>query len=416
MLSAAGSGELLFTPRVAALYGYALVWALVAAVALKWCVNREIGRFTVCTGATILDGFSRLPGPRMWALWAILVPQLVVAVATVAGMAGAAATALVLLTGGPTWPWTAGLIVGGATLLGVGGYRVIEKVAAGLGIALTVAVVVAAITVAPAAGELARGLVPQIPRDVQIGQVLPWLGFMLAGAAGLLWFSYWLDARGYGAASDRAQPEVERVGRLRGWLSLMTITNTLAVAGALAMAFAFLVLGAELLRPEGLVPAEDRVAATLGRLLGDVWGPVGFWFMIAAIFATFTSTTLSVQDGFSRMFADGAALLARAHGAGGRWVDRRRLQRGFLIVLVAAAPIALYVKTGGKPVALLVVAGAIEAAHIPIVAALVLYANRRALPPALQPSPASFVATVLAAAFFAVFAILYGLQLAGAMP
>ncbi|KAB2903091.1 MAG: divalent metal cation transporter, partial [Kofleriaceae bacterium] len=130
MLSAAGSGELLFTPRVAALYGYALVWALVAAVALKWCVNREIGRFTVCTGATILDGFSRLPGPRMWALWAILVPQLVVAVATVAGMAGAAATALVLLTGGPTWPWTAGLIVGGATLLGVGGYRVIEKVAA----------------------------------------------------------------------------------------------------------------------------------------------------------------------------------------------------------------------------------------------------------------------------------------------
>lgn len=30
MLSAAGSGELLFTPRIAALYGYSLLWALLA--------------------------------------------------------------------------------------------------------------------------------------------------------------------------------------------------------------------------------------------------------------------------------------------------------------------------------------------------------------------------------------------------
>ncbi len=52
MLSAAGSGELLFTPRIAAFYGYALLWALLAAVTLKWFINREVGRFTVCTGAS----------------------------------------------------------------------------------------------------------------------------------------------------------------------------------------------------------------------------------------------------------------------------------------------------------------------------------------------------------------------------
>ncbi|HAG83528.1 MAG TPA: manganese transporter, partial [Cyanobacteria bacterium UBA12227] len=40
MLSAAGSGELLFTPRIAALYGYTLLWALLAAVILKWFINR----------------------------------------------------------------------------------------------------------------------------------------------------------------------------------------------------------------------------------------------------------------------------------------------------------------------------------------------------------------------------------------
>jgi Mn2+/Fe2+ NRAMP family transporter len=94
MVSASGSGELLFTPRVGALYGYALVWALFAAVLLKWVINREVGRYAVCAGVSVLAGFARLPGPRQWALWLILVPQLLVAVASIAGLAGSAATAL----------------------------------------------------------------------------------------------------------------------------------------------------------------------------------------------------------------------------------------------------------------------------------------------------------------------------------
>ena len=65
MVSAAGSGELLFTPRIGAQYGYALLWALLAAVALKWFINREIGRYAVTTGAPVLEGFATLPGPRM---------------------------------------------------------------------------------------------------------------------------------------------------------------------------------------------------------------------------------------------------------------------------------------------------------------------------------------------------------------
>jgi Mn2+/Fe2+ NRAMP family transporter len=196
MLSAAGSGELLFTPRIAALYGYSLLWALLAAVALKWFINREIGRFTVCTGATILQGFATLRGPRLWALWLILVPQLVVAVATVAGMAGAAATALHLLTGLASLPGAVLIIVAGAVLILVGGYAAVEKLAAALGVLLTSAVLAAAVAVEPVVGDLAAGLVPRLPEKADAGEILPWLGFMLAGAAGLMWFSYWVDARG----------------------------------------------------------------------------------------------------------------------------------------------------------------------------------------------------------------------------
>jgi Mn2+/Fe2+ NRAMP family transporter len=420
MLSSAGSGELLFTPRIASLYGYALLWALLLAVALKWFINREVGRFAVCTGATVLEGFKELPGPRHWAVWLILVPQVFVAISTVAGMSGAAATALILLTGGSLQVWTVIIVLVTVAIILLGQYDKIDKGASYLAVVLTVAVLVAAISVLPNLGNLSAGLVPQIPQDVDYREILPWLGFMLAGAAGLMWYSYWVDARGYGASqiqgkgpnASENQPiypdelNQENRNRLQAWLGVMTISNTLAVVGAMLIAIAFLILGAELLQPAGLVPAENEIAQTLGRLLGDIWGDWGYWFMIIAVFVTFCSTTLSVEDGFSRMFADGTNILLRGFGVRATWTHEKYLRRFYLVVLLAALPIGVYLFFG-KPVGLLQTAGAIEAAHIPIVTGLVLYLNHRMLPKDLQPSMFSFSATVLAGLFFLAFAGIY---------
>ncbi|MEH1807142.1 Nramp family divalent metal transporter [Nostoc sp.] len=419
MLSAAGSGELLFTPRIAALYGYTLLWALLAAVVLKWFINGEVGRFSVCTGATILEGFKQLPGPKNWAIWLILLPQVVVAISTVAGLSGAAATALILVAGGSVQLWTVIIIVVTAAIVLLGQYNVVEKISSYVGIARTVAVVAAAIFVFPNVRKLATGLVPQITQDVQYQEILPWLGFMLAGAAGLMWYSYWVEARGYGAASvkgkqsiDPKQLNQEQKKKLRGWLNLMTISNTLAVVGALLAALSFLILGGELLRPQGLVPKENQVAETLGSLLGDLWGPFGFWFMVAIVFITFCSTVLSVEDGFGRMFADGTQILLQGFGVRGRWTNEKFLQRVYIVVLLVALPIAVYLFFG-EPVGLLQTAGGIEAAHIPIVTGLTLYLNHRMLPKELQPSKIIFAGTAIAGIFFGVFAIIYLLQLLG---
>lgn len=420
MLSAAGSGELLFTPRIAALYGYSLLWALLSAVVLKWFINREVGRFTVCSGATILGGFKGLPGPKNWAVWLILVPQFAVAVSTVAGMAGAAATALILVTGGTVQLWTVIVIVVTAAIVFLGQYDVVEKFSSAIGIARTLAVVSAAFFVFPNVRDLTLGLLPQVPQDVEYQEVLPWLGFMLAGAAGMMWYSYWIDARGYGATAlkQEAPLEVKQLDneeeqRLQGWVKLMTFSNTLAVVGALLAALAFLILGGELLRPEGLIPEENQVSQTLGNLLGDIWGPFGFWFMIALVFITFCSTTLSVQDGFGRMFADGTQILLQGFGVQhSRWTDEKFLRKFYIIVLLAVLPIAVYLFLG-RPIGLLQTAGAIEAAHIPVVAGLTLFLNRQKLPKKLQPTGVSFWGTLLAALFFSGFAIIYLLQLVG---
>ena len=412
MVSAAGSGELLFTPRVGAQYGYSLLWAMTAAIALKWIINREIGRFAVCSGRTLLDGFRGLPRGGRAAVWVILAPQALVAVSASAGLAGSAATALVLVLPGDVRLWTILAVLASTALVFIGHYRLIEGAATAIGVTLAAAAVAAALSVGAAPGELAAGMVPRLEANVRFEEVLPWLGFMLSGAAGLIWYSYWITAKRYGLAGSGG-PHVDPTrlsaadrARLRGWIGQMTLDNTVAVVGTFVVAGSFLVLGAELLRPQGLVPQEQRVAATLGRLLGDVWGAAGYWFMVAAVFVGFWDTVLSDQDGHARMFTDGTRLVVPA----ARRIELGTLRRSFVIGLVTVAPIALYLSVG-EPVALLKVAGAIEAAHIPLVAALTVFLNRRTLPSDLAPAGVTIVAVTAAALFFAAFAGCYAYQL-----
>jgi Mn2+/Fe2+ NRAMP family transporter len=408
MVSAAGSGELLFTPRVGAMHGYALLWAMLVAVTLKWFINREIGRFAVCTGQTLLQGFETLPGPRGWPIWLILVPQLFVAVVAIAGLAGGAATALILIFPGPPTLWMVVSLLAATTLVTVGHYSMVERVATLIGVTVALAAVSAAVAVKPDVAALAAGLRPTFPVDMDVAEVLPWLGFMLSGAAGLIWYSYWTVAKGYGAAgTDSSRKKSERdVAKLRGWISVMTLDTTVAVVGTCLIAGAFLVLGAELLQPRGLVPEEQRVADTLGRLLGDVWGRAAYWFMILGVFVGFWDTVLSDQDGHGRMFADGARLVVpalRTYGEG-------TLRRVFVLTIVTILPIGVYLLMG-EPVTLLKLAGAVEAAHIPVVTGLTLYLNRTRLPEALRPSWPVMGMSVIAGLFFAAFAVYYVMQL-----
>lgn len=419
MVSAAGSGEILFTPRVGALYGYVLMWAMLAAVILKWFINREIGRYTVCTGKTIIDGFAELPGPKNWAIYLILIPQIFVAVTSIAGLAGSAATALVLALPGDIRIWTIVAIGASTCLVLWGKFKAIERTATVLAIALGIAATIAAISVFPQGDKLVSGLVPTMPANVEYEEILPWLGFMLSGAAGLIWYSFWIQKKGYGMKNNsNATHEVnlnkDEIGKLRKWIRQMTADSTVAVAGTFVVTLSFLILGTELLMPKGLIPEENKVAEVLGNMLGELWGPVGFWFMITAVFVGFWDTVLSDQDGFGRMFTGGTRLLVKRFKGLGKWMTEKNLRRFYVLVLVTIAPIIIYLIMG-EPVELLKIAGAIEASHIPIVVVLILYLNQKKLPKELKPSKLTFLFTALAGLFFAVFAIIYILQLAGTL-
>lgn len=175
--------------------------------------------------------------------------------------------------------WGAAILVISTALVAFGKYKIIESGATLLAMTLTVASVASAIAVFSTPERALAGLVPSVEkvREADPNELLPWLGFALSGAAGMLWTADWLKARGYagrkpGAPIDRSPRDTDRLQR---WLRLFRKTNAVALLGGLIPTVAFLVLGAELLEPKGLVPEQEKMGGVMSRLLGEVWGRAG---------------------------------------------------------------------------------------------------------------------------------------------
>ncbi|MEQ8660827.1 MAG: Nramp family divalent metal transporter [Gammaproteobacteria bacterium] len=406
MVSAVGSGAVLFTPRIAARYEYALLWLALLTCACMWLMIREAARYTTVTGHTLLDGFGRLPGPRGWALWIIFLPQLLAAVVGVAGLSALVGSAVTVVLGGPSVVYTLVLVLGAAGIVALGEYDVIERLSRYMAVVLIGLSVVAAVRVAPPPATLAAGLVPRLPTNFDSAFVLPWVGTILAGSMGIVWFAYWTATHGYGGASalsgehrERTPPEAPGVPaaptpRLRRWLTLVSRAALFAVVSGACVILAFNVLGAELLAPRGLMPAGSDVARDLARLLEGVWGRSGFWALIVLTVFALGGSVIANQDGWSRSFADITLLLL---GARRRpvWLHRRNLKRLYALVVTGLAPALLCVAVR-DPVAIMSASGVVAAAHTPFIVLLILIVNRAQLPRAL--APGLLTSTLLAAA------------------
>ncbi|MDN7024625.1 divalent metal cation transporter [Methanoculleus sp. FWC-SCC1] len=371
MVSAIATGELLFTPRVASLYGYALLWAMIAAIVLKTLLSIEIGRYAVTTGGSILHGMRQIPGPANWGVWLLVLPQFFVAVTTMVGMAGATSSAFILFFPGDFRLWGIVFLALSTVLVYAGRYRAVELASIIMALTITAALVVAASIEFPGVAPLLAGIVPALPQEIDYTEILPWLGFLMSGAAGLIWYSYWLPARGYGAAhslgaGDGSIEEFEPVDpavfdageqeRLRKWIRVMAITTGIAASIVLVQLFALLILGAELLRPEGLLPEGPAVTAVLSRLLGEVWGPAGAWMLIVAALFAFWSTMIANLDGWVRMLGQGSIFIARRFVSSGRLVSMGFYRPVYLFGLMGVLP-AVFLIVRPEPVTFLIVAG-----------------------------------------------------------
>lgn len=449
MVASVGSGSVLFTPRVGSRYGYEFLWMALIFMFFMWVMIREVGRYTVVTGKTIFEGYRDISGSTNWPLYFILIPQILAAVVTIAGIAALAGSALMI-----PFPWqyevyAAGLIVICLLLVVTGTYQIIELVTSILAGVLVLVVITSAIVVFPDIGEIGNGLVPAIPENMDVDFVIPWVGFILAGASGIMWFSYWVSAREYGGELtteeevtkypvDKEKEDVkqheDKYEQAKNWLWTMSVTAAIGVVGGGLVLLSFLVLGTELLRPEGLMPEGIDVAKDLTKLLSGIWGDIGRWFLIIGIMIALLGTILSNQDGYGRMFADGTVILLipllkkkklidpnlsvdleekakpreelddKKKKFTAFLLDKKKLRVIYATVLGGILPLIAFFLVR-DPVEILSIAGTVAAVHTPVVVFLTLHLNRRRLPDPVRPGKFITVAMWLAGFAYGAFAV-----------
>lgn len=422
MVSAVGSGAVLFTPRVAARYEYDFLWLALVVVFLMWVMIREAARYTVVSGRTLLEGFSVLPGPSGWALWVIFIPQLFAAAVGIAGLSSLVGSALRVSVGGSHVAYAVGTIVLSTLLIVVGGYRGLARIAQVMAAVLIGLSVLAAVRVAPGAVELSSGLNPLAAERPDLAFILPWVGTILAGSMGIIWYAYWTAAAGFagpattpGAAREDDPREEEnltadeRASRAREWVRLSGTTAAVGVGLGALVIVAFMVLGSELLAPEGRIPSGVDVARDLARLVDGVWGRFGFWALIVTAVVALGGSVAANQDGWSRSFADIVRLLAARESdedpAWSRWLQPAFLRVGFVVSITGVVPIGIVLLVE-DPVSIMSASGTIGAVHTPFIVLLILLVNRLHLPDEVRPGLMSSVLLASAGVFYGAFAAL----------
>lgn len=450
MVSSVGSGSVLFTPRIGAKYGYDLFWIALLVFIFMWLMIREAARYPVVAGRTLLDGYATLPGPENWAVWVLFGPQLLACIAGVSGIASLVGSAFMVAFPGTQAMYTILILLGSGVLVVTGKYGAVERASRWMAFLMVALAVLSAARVFSHPGALVKGIQPHFPGDADPYFVLPWVGYILAGAIGITWYSYWVATRGYGgpylgdlredsAREDKRELHCdsveERDARLSRWRAITSLAAATGVFTGALVLVSFLILGAELLGGQGSVPRGTDVARDLAGLLSQVWGPAGFWMLIAIVIIALGGTVLANQDGWSRTFADATLLLLgrrQSRGTEDEQPQRRagkrlakiskilhvdlttrlRLKNAYAIVWATGLPLLAFLMVR-DPVTLLSIGGIIATAHTPFVVGLTLYLNLSRLPRAHRPGVLTIAGMLCAGLFYGGFAALYFLDLAG---
>ena len=411
--SIVGSGELIATTTLGAQVGFAALWIILVSCAIKPVVQAELGRYTIATGETGLEGFNRIPGPRLGVSWLVWAWGAMIALTLVqmGGMYGGVAQVLNLLVPAVSVNVWVGvcLVTTIAVLLG-GGYARIERFAlvkVGLFSALTVcaAAVLLRRQGAVTSADLARGLSFELPA-AGVATAIAVFGITGVGASELVMYPYWCIEKGYARHVGPRDGSRAWVARARGWIRVMHLDILCSLVIYTLATVAFYLLGAGVLHRSGVVPAARDTIIVLSQIYTQTLGDWALWVFYAGAVVTLYGTIFAATAGHSRLCAD----VARMVGAYAREDARSRLKwRNRFVVLLTVAPPVLY-WFFESPVRMVVAGGVAQALMLPLIGVGAIYLRHTKLPPDIRPSIVTTVLLWVATVVMAGFALYYGLM------
>jgi manganese transport protein len=405
-----GSGEVIATTTLGAQVGFAALWIVLVSCAIKPVVQGELGRYTIVTGRTGLEGFNLVPGPRLGAGWLVWAWVLTVSLTLlqVGGMYGGVGQVLHLL-----WPavgvnaWVGiCLAITLAVLLG-GGYSRIERFAmVKVGLFTLLTVFAAAVLVrrpgAVSAADLMSGLSLSLP-PAGLVTAIAVFGITGVGATELVMYPYWCVEKGYARFVGPYETGPEWIARARGWIRVMHLDILCSLVIYTMATVAFYLLGAAILHRMGVVPAGRDTIVALSHIYTQTLGDWALWVFYVGVVVTLYGTIFAATAAHSRMMAD----LVRVLGVYAREDAQARLKwRNRFVVVLASVP-AIFYWLFESPVRMVVAGGVAQALMLPLIGLAAIYMRHRQLPRDLHPAAATTAVLWLSTAVMFGFALYY---------
>jgi manganese transport protein len=389
--SIVGSGELIATTTLGAQVGYAALWLIVVSCAVKPVVQAEMGRYSIATGETTLEGFNRMPGPRAgvsWLVWAWLLMVALVQL-QVGGMFGGVAQVMnQVVPSVSANAWVAVFLVLTIVLLLGGGYDRIEKLSLIKVALFTVLTVCAAIVLLGqpqyfSIRDALGGLKPSLFGGQREGlaTAVAVFGITGVGATELVMYPYWCIEKGYARCVGRPDGSASWRERARGWIRVMHLDILCSLVIYTIATIAFYLLGAGILHGMGLVPAARDMIPVLSNIYTRTLGEWALWAFYLGAIITLYGTIFASTAAHARLLSDFCRLLGVFPRTD--YVQRLYWQRIFVVVLVAI-PAMLYWLVA-SPVAMVVAGGTAQALMLPLIGIAITYLRHRQLPQAVAP-------------------------------
>ncbi|MBN2214025.1 MAG: Nramp family divalent metal transporter [Bacteroidales bacterium] len=366
-----GSGEVILATRTGAVIGTSVIWAVIIGIFLKYWIGLSGARYTVCTGEGMIDMFARMPGPKNWAVWIVLIGQFAAGCIAIGSLATAAGVFLGNLIGISTrlsgWIVTVFAFI----VAWSGRFDWLKIIMSFLVFIVLVGVFTISVRVFPGINEILNGLIPsqpvlpdwalsKLPDNNPWREVLPLIGWGAGGFASQVWYSYWVMGAGFGAAQNNeygkeaSTAELKNLDkaegiRLKGWCRVVYSDATLALVIGIFATLGFLLAGAGILRPLRLAPEGTKAALEIASIFSTQWGKFGGLLFMLGGTAALVSTQVGQLAGWPRILADCTRICIPAFKKKMEWKWQFRL---YLIFFFFSNMIIIY-SLGYKPVFLI---------------------------------------------------------------
>jgi hypothetical protein len=277
-----GTGELIFSARAGAIFGYGVLWLFLLTCFLKWILVYTAARHMLLTGTHPFGRHASLPGPRGWFPITLLILAAVAVPIWFGFLSGVLGTLLQTGLGlhGHLWGALASLLV--IWLVIRGGYEVLERIQLAIVILLLGVVSVALILMKPDWIVLFRGmLVPSAlsypdwlagtepavaSRPVWL-EAVTYIGVVAGSGYDYMGYVAFLRHKNWGLSGQSSSLSTSLLSGmsrhdrrlLLKWLRAPLIDSSISFLAVFVFSSVFVALGTIVLAPQRVLPSGDNL-------------------------------------------------------------------------------------------------------------------------------------------------------------